>query len=248
MKWRMNRFDTGVQSRDTTMDKVAPDHPDQNASPKMSQGAHSDQDAYIDYRKFHYKNTIPDNRVLVFLTGFCVGMVFFYLTGGKNANAGNVLDSEHLSLMQNFEVNRLGLFEYVMGLRLKQLLFGVICALSSIGGLMAYSIMGWCGFELGLIIFTLVYQYGIKGILLTFSMFLPQGICYGILFLVIFRKYWKSDKKCCHNEVTIKSETQHQRMERVKTFVLILLLFGAGVLCEVYFNPEIMRKVALLFP
>lgn len=235
----MNRFDSEERVTEPAVRSVVLE---QNTS------QNTQQDAYIDYRKLHYKNTIPDNRVLVFLTGFCVGMVFFYLTGGQRASAGSLLDREHLALMQNFEVNRLGLFEYVMGLRLRQLLFGVICALSSIGSLMAYSIMGWCGFEFGLIIFTLVYQYGIKGILLTFSMFLPQGIFYCILFLVLFGRCWAGDKKSCHNEATIKSEQQHQRIEKIKTFVLALLIFSIGILCEVYINPEIMRKIALLFP
>lgn len=246
MKWWMNRFDTGVQSGNAVIDNDVLDQPDQNVSPKLSQGT-QDLDAYIDYRKLHYKNTIPDNRVLVFLTGFCVGMVFFYLTGGQNSGGGSLLDGEHLALMQDFEVNRLGFFEYVTGVRLRQFLFCVICALSSVGGLMAYSIMGWCGFEIGLIAFTLVYQYGMKGILLTFSMFLPQGIFYCILFLVIFRKYWKGDKKCCHKEMTIKSERNHQRMDQMKIIVLGILMFVAGIMCEVYINPEIMRKITLLF-
>jgi len=230
----MNRFDIEERVEEPVVRNAIPE-------PEIS------QDAYIDYRKLHYKNTIPDNRVLVFLTGFCVGMVFFYLTGGqKNAGAGSLLDREHLALMQDFEVNRSGLFAYVIGLRLKQFLFCAICALSSIGSLLAYSIMGWCGFEVGLIIFTLVYQYGIKGILLTFSMFLPQGIFYGILFLVIFRRYWGSDKKYYHNEVTIKGE-QHQKMEIAKTIVLAIAMFSIGILCEIYVNPEIMRKITLLF-
>lgn len=241
MKWRMNRFDTGAQGGSTVMNDAGLSQPDQDKLPKVS------QDTYIDYRKLHYKNTIPDNRVLVFLTGFCAGMVFFYLTGGQNSGAESLLDQEHLALMQDFEVNRLGLFEYVIGLRLRQFLFCAICALSTVGGLMAYSILGWCGFELGLIIFTLVYQYGMKGILLTFSMILPHGIFYGILFLFVFRGYWTGDKKSCHKDMTVKGGRNHQRMEKVKTFVLNILLFAVGILCEVYINPEIMRKIALLF-
>lgn len=247
MKWWMNRFDMGVQGGNTAISNSASlDQPGQNVQAETAHGARA-QDAYIDYRKFHYKNTIPDNRVLVFLTGFCAGMVFFYLTGGQNSGGGSLLDREHLALMQDFEVNRLGLFEYAAGVRLRQFLFCVICALSSVGGLMAYSIMGWCGFEAGLVIFTLVYQYGMKGILLTFSMFLPQGIFYCILFLVIFRGYWAGDKKCCHKEMTIKGEKTRQRVDRIKTVVLGILMFAAGILCEVYVNPEIMRKIAFLF-
>lgn len=246
MKWWMNRFDTGEQGKNIVTNCGSIGQPVQAEPPKESRAAQG-SDAYVDYRKLHYKNTIPDNRVLVFLTGFCLGMVFFYLTGGQHTSAAGLLDRDHLMLMQDFEVNRLGLFEYVAGVRLKQFLFCVVCALSSVGGLMAYSIMGWCGFEIGLIIFTLVYQYGIKGILLTFSMFLPQGIIYCILFLVIFRGYWTGDKKCCHKEMTIKGGRNHQRMDRIKAIVLGILLFAAGILCEVYINPEIMRKITLLF-
>ena len=240
MKWWMNRFDTGGQNRNNennenneniVISSGSIGRSGQSEAPKEPHIVQN-QDAYLDYRKLHYKNTIPDNRVLVFLTGFCIGMVFFYLSGGQNSSAG---------------VNRPGFLEYVMGLRLKQLLFGVICALSSVGGLMAYFIIGWCGFGIGLMIFTLVYQYSMKGILLAFSMCLPQGIFYCILFLVIFRRYWVSDKKCCHNEATIKVEGQRQRRETAKTVVLAVLLFGMGILCEVYINPEIMRKVTLLF-
>ncbi|MDE5697985.1 MAG: stage II sporulation protein M [Lachnospiraceae bacterium] len=238
----MNRFNTEALAEESAVRSTVAE---QNAG--QGAGRDAQQDAYIDYRKLHYKNTIPDNRILVFLTGFCVGMIFFYLTGGKNAGVGSLLDSEQLTLMQNFEVNRLGLLEYVVSLRFRQLILGVICSLSSVGALLAYSIMGWCGFELGLMIFSLVYQYGMKGILLTFSMFLPHGIFYGIIFLIIFRKYWGSNKKCCHNEETIKKERRHQKIEAVKIFVLVLLFFCVGILCEVYINPEIMRKVVLLF-
>ena len=63
----MNRFEPEEQVEELSVRSV----PEEN-------------DAYIDYRKLHYKNTMPDNRVLVFLTGFCIGMVFFYLSGGQN--------------------------------------------------------------------------------------------------------------------------------------------------------------------
>jgi hypothetical protein len=167
VKKQMNKFEPEEQAEEISVRSVS-----------------EENDAYIDYRKLNYKNTMPDNRVLVFLTGFCIGMVFFYLSGGQNASARGLLDQEHLVLMQNFEA---GLFEYVLHLRAKQLLLGVICSLSSIGGIVAFSAMGWCGFEIGLMVFSLVYQYGIKGIFLTFSMFLPHGIFYCIVFLILFR-------------------------------------------------------------
>lgn len=208
-------------------------------------------DVYIDYRKKYYRNTMPDSRVLVFLTGFCMGMVFFYFSRGQDmsiqSSATGFLDKEHLVQLQNFEVYRSGLFEYVFGLRVRQLVFCIICSLSTIGGLMAYSIMGWYGFEAGFIIFSLVYQYGLKGAFLTFSMFLPHGIFYMAVFLLIFHKYFISDTKCCHKEMTENSNGRHKKIECLKKIILIFMLFLIGVLCEIYVNPEIIRKMALFF-
>lgn len=197
-------------------------------------------DAYIDYRKMRYKNTVPDSRVLVFFMGFCAGMVFFYLSGGQGMGTGGLLDRENLLKLQNFEVSRSGLFEYVSVLRVKQLLFCIICSFSSIGCLLAYSVVGWYGFEAGLIIFSLVYQYGIKGIFLAFSMFLPQGVFYTAVFLIVFSRYWPGDTKCCHKEVT-------EKVKNIKKIILVLALSCIGVLCEIYINPEIVRKIALFF-
>lgn len=235
----MNRFDTREQVKQVEQTK--------QTEQTVVYTAPDNMDAYVDYRKLHYKNTIPDNRVLVFLTGFCVGMVFFYLAGGQGAGSGGLMDREHLKLLQGFDADQSGLFEYVIGLRLKQLVLCIICSLSSIGGLLAYAVIGWYGFETGVIIFTLVYQYGIKGIFLTFSMFLPHMIFYGIVFLIIFHRYWESDTKCCHNEATEKKGGRQNRIEQIKKIILVFVIFSIGMLCEIYVNPEIMRKMALFF-
>lgn len=209
------------------------------------------EDAYIAYSKQHYRNTMPDSRILVFLTGFCIGMVLFYFSGAKGLSDGDhavgLLDREHLTLLQNFEADRLELFEYVFGIRIRQLIFWIVCTLSSIGGLLAYSIIGWYGFETGLIIFSLVYAYGIKGILLTLSMFLPHGICYLIVFLIVFNKFWANDTKYYHKEKTVMTDDPNKKLGALKRITLVLAVFGAGLLCEIYLNPEIVKKIVALF-
>lgn len=209
------------------------------------------EDAYIAYSKQLYRNTMPDSRILVFLTGFCIGMVFFYFSGAKGLSDGNhavgLMDREHLTLLQNFEADRLELFEYVFGIRIRQLIFWIVCTLSSIGWLLAYSIIGWYGFETGLIIFSLVYAYGIKGIFLTLSMFLPHGICYLIAFLIVFNKFWANDTKYYHKEKTVMLDDQNKKLGVLKRIILVLAVFGAGLLCEIYLNPEIVKKIVALF-
>ena len=53
VKCWMNKFDVEEQTEEQAVCSVE-----------------QDRDTYIDYRKLHYKNTMLDNRVLVFLTGF----------------------------------------------------------------------------------------------------------------------------------------------------------------------------------
>lgn len=78
-------------------------------------------------------------------------------------------------------------------------------------------------------------------------MFLPQGAFYVIAFLIIFSRHWISDTKSCHKEETIKGSRRHKKMENLKRIILVLVVFGIGILSEIYVNPEIVRKMALFF-
>lgn len=201
-------------------------------------------DVYAGYRRAHYRNAMPDSRILVFLTGFCVGMVFFYLAKGNDACP---LSREQLIWLQEARLNRTGLFEYICSVRFRQLVFCVVCALSAVGGALAYCILGWYGFEAGVIIFSLVYQYGMKGILLALSMFLPHGIFYMAAFLILFHKFWGGGADYSQKEGDIKSKGIWEKLDAMKKPVIVLALFGLGVLCETYVNPLLVQKVALLF-
>jgi len=236
----MNRFDT-EENKKSEENKVCVECINVNSIAGSTQ---NDKNLYTEYKQMHYKNTMPDSRILVFLTGFCIGMVFFYLLRGNNTTP---FDKEQLMWLQNINLNYTGLLEYIFGLRFGQLAFCAICALSTLGGVLAYLIMGWYGFELGVIIFSLVYQYGMKGIFLTISMFVPQGIFYVIAFLLIFHKCWNSNGKYYHKEETITKKGRLDKLNKIKKPAIILCVFGMGVLCEVYINPILVKKIALFF-
>lgn len=238
VKRQMNRFDTEENQR-KEKNKVCTD-----CTGGDSAVIQNNVDPYKQYRRVHYKNTIPDSRILVFLTGFCIGMVFFYLSGGSSAGA---FDGEQLVWLKNMELNYTGLLGYVFRLRFGQLAFCVICAFSTIGGVLAYLIMGWYGFELGVVIFSLVYQYGLKGIFLTLSMFVPQGILYAAIFLIIFHKYWEGNGKYYHKEEAIKKKGILAYLNMARKPAVVLALFCIAILCEVYVNPVIVKKIALFF-
>lgn len=206
--------------------------------------------AYDKYRKIYRKNTVPDGRVLVFLTGFCLGMVFFYLSGIKLMGEERfpaALSIDNISKLHDFNFYAAGLFEYVTVKRMGQLIFMLICATSFMRVIFSYAILGWGGFEIGIVMFSLVYQYGLKGLLLSVMLVIPHGIFYFASFMLLFDKNWIGDKKAYHNYSAIMENGLHNKITKLKKTVVILSLWGIGILSEVYINPEIMKKIALFF-
>lgn len=202
------------------------------------------------YKRMSYGNTMPDSRMLVFMIGFCLGMVFFYLvrSTGRNDNPfDEILSTERLTQLDSFLAYKSGLFEYVAGVRIGQLIVLLLCATSAIGGILAYGILGWCGFELGLMSFAAVYQYGITGLLFAVAMFLPHGIFYLISLLMLFNRRWKVDKKYYHNSDKITKGSWHKKVTELRRILGALLIFFVGVLSEIYINSELLRKIALIF-
>lgn len=226
----MNKFNQSADNTDTSISIIS--------------------NEYGRYNKMYYKNAVPDSRVLVFLTGFCLGMVFFYLSGTRLISEGRLpaaLSMDNISRIHDFDFYAAGLFEYVASERLGQLLFMVICATSFMRVVFSYAILGWGGFELGIMMFTLVYQYGLKGLLLSVMFLIPHGIFFLVVFILLFNKYWLGDKKSYHNYDSITENELHNKFTKIKKAVIIILLWFIGILSEVYINPEIIKKIALFF-
>lgn len=207
-------------------------------------------DEYIKYQKIYYKNAMLDGKVLVFLTGFCLGMVFFYFSGIKLIGEDtfpSVLSAEHIAKLYDFDFYSTGLLEYVTYKRLGQLVFMIICATSLLRGMFSYLILGGVGFELGIMMFTSIYQYGLKGLLLSVMLLVPQGLFYFMVFLLLFYKYWPGNKNEYHNYNTITENKLHNKFTKIKKIIIIFVLWMIGILSEVYINPEIIKKISVLF-
>ena len=205
---------------------------------------------YDKYKRIIRKNTVPDGRVLVFLTGFCLGMVFFYLSGIKLVGEEHfpvALSADYVARLGDFNFYAAGLFEYVTVRRLGQLVLLLICATSFMRGIFSYVILGWGGFEIGIVMFSLVYQYGIKGLLFSVMLFIPHGFFFLVSFLLLFDKSWMGDKNAYHNYDAIMENGLHNKLTKVKKISIVLLLWGVGILTEVYINPEIVKRIALFF-
>ena len=46
--------------------------------------------------KYEKKSTIPDSRILVFMTGFFLGLVFFYFAGKQSIEDSGLLSMDYI--------------------------------------------------------------------------------------------------------------------------------------------------------
>lgn len=202
----------------------------------------------ITYRtRYKTKNTIPDSKLLVLGTGFLLGLVFFYFAGKQLIEDSGLLSQESIEPLKNFSMDQNGYLIYIAGIRIKQFLFVLFCSLSIWGGYFLYVVLGWGGFQWGILFYAAMYQYGMRGMFYCIFMLLPQGIFYFLAFVQFMNKKLGSDKKYYHKNINITSSRAMNIGENVKAFFVIMVLLCLGILSESYINPWFMKWILLFF-
>lgn len=197
--------------------------------------------------KYEKKGTIPDSKILVFMTGFFLGLVFFYFAGIQLIEDSGLLSMEHIEPLKSFSMDYNGYLFYILEIRIKQFLFLVFCTLSIWAGYFLYAVLGWSGFQLGVLFFAAMYQYGMRGVFYCIFMLIPHGIFYFLVFVKMLNKKLENDKKYYHKKVDIIDHRAKRIYENVKIYFTILLLLCLGILSECYINPWLMKWILLFF-
>jgi hypothetical protein len=188
----------------------------------------------IEYKRIKYRRARPDKKILVFVIGGILGIIFFYMSGGGDIKLSEDFWKSSFSVNENTGLLP-GLFQYIFALRIKQLIFLLICSFSYIGNIMAYGILGSLGFEFGIILFTFAYNYKWKGILLSMAMVLPQGIFYILMLLIIFEGCYNGENPSIYKE----------KVTFLWKIIMTVILFLLGFLCETCINFEIIQKLIM---
>lgn len=197
--------------------------------------------------KYKTQNTIPDTRILVFMTGFFLGLVFFYFAGKQLIEDSGILSKEYIEPLKNFTMNQNGYLFYIAGIRIKQFAFVIFCTLSIWAGCCLYVLLGWGGFQLGILFFAAMYQYGMLGVFYCTFMLLPHDIFYFLAFMKVLNRKLLSDKKYYHKNINITCNKVKNVYENIKLIFLVLILLCLGILSECYINPWLMKWILLFF-
>ena len=211
-------------------------------------------DENTDSYMIRYKRNIMHNRkVVAFIAGVCAGILFFAYEHIYITDYGNILGVQRISVLREIDIQNNGVVQYIFCIRIKQLLLLVLCASSIMAPVFMYLVAGYFGFGFGIVILSLLYQYGIKGIFLGVMLFFPHGIFYLLIFLITFYKIDKNGKEyyqkdTCENCIKRSNRTIFKQMVfGIGDLLIIVMLLGMGILSEVYISTAIVRKLSLLF-
>lgn len=197
--------------------------------------------------KYKAQNTIPDSRILVFMTGFFLGLVFFYFAGKQLIEDSGLLSKEYLEPLKEFSMNQNGYLLYIAEIRFKQAGFVIFCMLSIWAGCFLYAVLGWAGFQLGILFFAAMYQYGVLGVFYCIFMMLPHGIFYFLALVKLLNRKFSSDKKYYHKGINITCSKTKSLCENIKSGFIVVSLLCLGILSECYINPWLMKWILLFF-
>lgn len=197
------------------------------------------------YRKVS-ENIVIRSRVLVFMTGFCLGMMFFLWKKRYIVEESGIIGQELFLQLTRISLEQYELLKYIVRNRGIQFLLLILAASSRRVNLMLSMLLTYGGFVTSIFMLTSVYRYDIKGIILCLLMLFPHGIFYLFLLCILFHKKNEDDTNYYHKSNGIKEKRFYKLLTEIIKWVVIIILFIVGVVAECYINPAFVTKFAML--
>lgn len=190
-------------------------------------------------------NIMVRSRVLVFMIGFCLGMVFFLWKKRYIVEESGILGQELFLQLTRISLEQFELLKYIVRSRGIQFFVVILVACSRRVNLMISILLTYCGFMTAIFMLTSVYHYDMKGIVLCLLMIFPHGIFYLILLCILFHKKEDDDTKYYHKGIGIREKGFYKLLTETMKWVVIIILFIVGVMAECYINPILVTKFAM---
>ncbi|MBE5875451.1 MAG: hypothetical protein E7290_01035 [Lachnospiraceae bacterium] len=194
------------------------------------------------------KDSMLDGKNLLFMTGFCAGMLFFYLAGESFGKEAGKMFLDTLLQMQRMEPAVQGLFWYILECRTRQALLLGILATGKISKAAFYIVITLAGFVTGVFMLLAAYQLGFLGILVSVGMVFPQMILYFKVFKLMFEEHYyglSGNTNNYHKNNVITSDGWHKIRLAVWKILRCIAYVLVGVMLETYINTWLMKKILL---
>ena len=192
------------------------------------------------------ENIMVRSRVLVFMTGFCLGMIFFLWKKRYIVEESGILGQELFLQLTRINLEQYELLKYIVKCRGMQVCILILAACSRRINLMISMLLTYGGFAAAIFMLTSVYHFDMKGIVLCLLMLFPHGIFYLIFLCILFHKKESDDTKYYHKSRGIREKGFYKVLTEAIKWVVIIILFIVGVMTECYINPILVTKFAML--
>lgn len=191
-------------------------------------------------------NIILKSRGIVFMTGFCLGMMFFLWKKKYIVNESGILGQELFLQLTRMSLEQYELLKYITKSRGIQFLILMLVSCSKRVNFLLSMLLSYGGFATALFMLTSVYRYDMKGLVLCFLLIFPHGIFYLILLIILFHKKLDDDTKYYHKSRGIKGIGFYKVLTEAVKWVVIIIAFAVGVIAECYINPVLVKRFAML--
>lgn len=181
----------------------------------------------MNYRRWGGRYVIrkrTKNQLLMIglVVGFLIGIVYENVAGTIF-----IFQTEYLKLFQEMSLDRKEYLFYILKVRVYPLIGIPFLWNFKWRKIITIFLVGWFGFFSGRLLVSAILLQGIKGICLYIAVAFPHMVFYLFAYLILVFHLF-SDRK--------------QRWNKLKTIVLVLL-FSLGIGCEVYINPQIVKRI-----
>ena len=185
--------------------------------------------------------------MILFLLSLILGGIFAKFTQNLLSVGIDSLSSRYFNTIKNMDIQYRDLFQYIVISLLKSFFVIWVMSLTIFGLPYIIWVIVSKAFQFGYLTAALAISYGGKGVLLSISYLLPQGIIYIPVAFLCVKYCYQLTMEMNHGQAT---PSLHNVVLLKKYLRLILLLLAAllvGAIIETLIGSYLVRKVLTLF-
>lgn len=203
----------------------------------------------VNYAEYKDKQKSP-GWFLTFFAGMILGGFVVWWNKDKFIQDSYFLGEEVFKRFGYTSIYKEGFFYYIFKNRIEFFLLLVVSSFTSLMKIVFHFFVFWCGMSGGVIGITLLWKFGIKGILLFFGLFFPHIFLYIPCFLGLMNSLYKFQQP---GKITTQYHygVKYADKRAIASFLLLVLAFLflllVGILVESYVNPFVLKKITGFF-
>lgn len=185
------------------------------------------------------KNIFSPVVIIIFISiiGFIIGVLTVSFNQKNWFMDEGILNKEFIRKIDEVNIDKRALFFLCFGRRIRAFFLLFLLSFSTVNFVTILFFFLMAGIYVGSVMELLAVQYGMQGIMLYFTMILPQGVLYLIGFGIL--GCW------CLNQDRVQSSLKDRKREKIrnlnhkKALVFSFVFIIIGIILESYVNPKI---------